>query len=65
VGYGYLIASSGDLRDLLGRYRDVAHLLLEGAFLVGLLDGVTAEGDHNPFAHIGTPVKDLKKCEGA
>jgi hypothetical protein len=62
MGYSYLVASAGDLSDLLGRYQDVAHLLLEGAFLVGLLDGVAAEGDHDPLAHLGSPVEDLKDC---
>ncbi|MBA7704460.1 hypothetical protein ES703_113270 [subsurface metagenome] len=52
VSYDDLVTLPGYLRNLPAGHGDVPHLLLKGAPLIGLLDGVAAEGDHDAFIHI-------------
>jgi hypothetical protein len=53
VGNDHVVAFLDELADLLCGCVYVPHLLFSGAFLVGLLDRVAAEGNQYSFRHCG------------
>ena len=48
---GDLVALAGDLGDLAAGDGDIPHLLLGGPPLIGLLNGVTTQRDHDSLIH--------------